>query len=364
VTAPTTIRASSLPLVLTCPGALGEGLRVDPVSESADTGTAAHDLLRSVAEGRGPDYGRVPEVAAEYQADPDELRFLLSRGATMWRQLGLGAALTEVPMSAEIAPGLVLTGRPDAVVVAGRHATVLDWKAGFLDRSYREQMLGYAALILHDAPEVEDVTAIVAWLREGEVERHTLTREQLPAWSEGVASTVLGWSGTHHPGEHCGYCPRAHDCPARFARAKSDAGALLGMSEPLDLSTASDADLMRLHAISGDAARLAESVRAALRALVAGGRAVTHDEHALVLAEESRRDVDALRAWPVLEEHGFEADDLAACVVVSASKAEKVVAAKAGKGRGAGAARALAEALDAAGAISRRSINKLVKRRV
>src|SRR5690606_40152435 len=54
----------------------------------------------------------------------------------------------------------------------------------------------------------------------------------------------------------------------------------------------------------------------------------------LTLVHETRRELDTLAAWPVLEASGFDDDDFAECVKLSLSKVEKRVAQKSGRGKG------------------------------
>ncbi len=78
---------------------------------------------------------------------------------------------------------------------------------------------------------------------------------------------------------------------------------------------------------------------------------------------EGRRELDLLLAFPVLVAAGFDDDDMAEIIDVSIAAAEGVAARKAGKGKGAPAARALEAALAAAGAITTTTTTKLVVKR-
>ena len=83
----------------------------------------------------------------------------------------------------------------------------------------------------------------------------------------------------------------------------------------------------------------------------------------LTIATEERREVDTLKAWPVLEAAGFGDQEFAACVEIHVSDAERLVAKRAGRGHGAGAVRDLNEKLTAADAVHTREIKKLAQRR-
>ena len=81
------------------------------------------------------------------------------------------------------------------------------------------------------------------------------------------------------------------------------------------------------------------------------------------MQHEERRSLEPLAAFPVLQEHGFDDPEMAEVMDLSLSKAEKIVGSKAGKGKGAGAIRALRAALEAGAAIKVSTVSKLVVKR-
>ena len=109
--------------------------------------------------------------------------------------------------------------------------------------------------------------------------------------------------------------------------------------------------------------RYAERVRRAISDDVAAHGDIVRERHRLTIATEERRELDTLKAWPVLEQAGFGDAELAECVEISVSRAERVAAKKAGRGHGAGAVRELNEKLTAADAVHTREIKKLAQRR-
>lgn len=362
------LRCSALPTLMLCPGARGDGLRIDPVNDAAGVGSAAHEALRALVERGEPEWDRIPDIAATHGADHDEVRMLVAMARKLWQTPGVGDRhqhpLTEVALSAELAPGVTLSGHADIYSThPGGVAYIDDLKTGFVDASYREQMLGYCALALLDDPRLDVAYARLLWVRAGDVEAYSLTRADLPAWRDRVVNAVARWDGTYHPGAHCEHCPLAHSCKARGAMARADAAALLGTPEPIDVMALTPADAMRLRDVADRAEKMGAAVKAALRERVLSGGVVAGDGFALVPEPRVSRELDTLKAWDVLTAEGFVDEDWQAVLDVSLRAVEERVKAKAPRGKGAAAIRDINSKLEAAGAIRRTEAISIQKRR-
>lgn len=360
------LRASALPLAFRCPASVRRAtLPISETSEPADLGSAAHEALRALPEGRGIQWADLPAIAAKWNVTADELRMLAAMGNGLWPELApmFPNAMTELALSAEIADGVRLSGHLDALSVVGAEGHALDWKTGRKDSDYSQQMRGYAALTLLDDARLTKVTIFVVWVRDGEVERYTMTREQLPAWLDELRVTVVEWDGVYRPGPHCRYCPRSHECAAVNAIVRRDVSAILDTGGAPSLLDMPPAEIVALYRKAGLVIDYAERVRAIIKAHVeTNGDVVTHDGR-LTLVQETRRELDTLAAWPVLEAAGFDDDDFAECVKLSLSKVEKRVAQKAGRGKGKAAIQELGAKLQAVGAIKTNTITKLTEKR-
>lgn len=359
------LRCSDLPLAMACPAAvLDGGLRVDPVNPAAAVGSAAHDALRALVEQGAIEWERIGEIAANHGADVEEVRMLCAQGTRAWREIGgyFRSPETEVALAATLGNGRVrLTGHLDVSALEG---AVADWKCGRVDASYREQLLAYAALRLLDDPELREAHAFVVWVREGEVERHDLRRADLAAWEERIVAALSEWDGEYHPGPQCRHCPRAHDCPAATALARRDVAVVAGFCEPVDLSQLDAEALLDLHERTARVGDMSDRLKAALKAEVsARDGLVAAKGRSLIIETIAKREIDPLAAWPVLEAAGFGDTDFAACMTLGVGKVESRVAEKAGRGKGAGAVRALGEQLEAAGALRRKTTDILKARR-
>ena len=360
------LRCSALPLAYLCAGSVRDGgLRVDPVHEAAGAGSAAHEAMPSLVETSAVEWDRIDEIAANHGADPSEVRMLVALGAKLWATVRhfFPLSATEVPLSAEVTPGVMLTGHADVCTTIGDIAHVADWKTGRVDKSYREQMLGYAALVILNDADVTEAQTMILWVRDGDVEQYTLRRADLDAWRQRLISTVVEWDGTYRPGSHCHGCPRAHDCPAARSLVRRDVAALIGAEEPIDLSALTPAQKVALHEVERRVAQLAARVHEAIVQDVREHGAIEADGVRLALETREVRELDPAGAWPVLEAQGFADEDFAAVMDLRLGRIEKRVAERAGIGKGASAVRALREQLEAAGAVRRREEQRLERRR-
>jgi hypothetical protein len=347
------LRCSSLPLLFACGVSLqAPELTVHQYSgPAADLGTTVHDELARHVDGA--------------EVEPSKATgFLFWAGAKAWRELApeFPNPLTEVLLDHSFVYWSC-TGHVDVVSVVGSEIRILDWKSGFKDSDYSEQMRGYCALALLKYPEIERATATIVWLRTGEIERYTMTREQLTAWEWDVS---VAMTGLETPGTHCDYCRRSHECRSRNALVRRDIATVLdvGTEEAAEaIARMNPRDIVSLLGKAKMIAACADRIKDAIRAHVETVGEVEGEKTKLTLALENRRAIDPLKAWPILTESGFADEDFAECVKISASTVDTITGKKAGRGNGKRAIAALREKLEAAGAVSTTTIQKLTERR-
>jgi hypothetical protein len=121
-------------------------------------------------------------------------------------------------------------GRLDLVTVAGPHATVLDWKSGWLSEDEDGLRVAwapglYAALLWAWAPRLEEVSVEYHYLRTGRTARVALSRSdaiETLAWAGGLATRIAAGlaapedpeSFPPRPSTACGTCPWVNRCSA------------------------------------------------------------------------------------------------------------------------------------------------------
>jgi hypothetical protein len=360
------LRASRMPIATECPGSIRRPrVRIAGSGAEARLGTATHVMLARVVEDQP--WAPAHEVAGQYRCDEGELRMLVSLGSQMWRHVASSfpSAWAEVAGSIRLPSGHRLTGTMDILSRGDVVVRVGDWKSGRKDSDYRPQLMAYAAIAMDGRPDIVEATATVLWIRSLEIENHTVTRGEVERWLREVDERIVRWDGVYHPGPHCTYCPRAHECEARSAMVRRSIADV--METTLDASALAcmtpDA-ILELHHRVQIITAVAEKVHDALTAHVEDqGDVVGSDGRRLTIGIETRKQLATLKAFDVLERLGFGDDAWAECMSISLGKAKDWIKGRAPKGRGAKAARELEQHLERAGAITPVEIRKLVTRR-
>jgi len=128
------------------------------------------------------------------------------------------------------APDAFVRGRLDLVTVAGPHATILDWKSGWLSEDEDGLRVAwapglYAALLWAWAPRLEEVSVEYHYLRTGRTVRVALHRSdaiETLAWARALAARIAAGLAAPEdpeafpprPSTACGTCPWVNRCPA------------------------------------------------------------------------------------------------------------------------------------------------------
>lgn len=366
------IRCSSLPLAFRCPGSTRRGAL--PVNEShaaADGGTAAHEGHAIMVRTGKVDWEAVPALARKHEVDGQELRVLLALGLQLWDQIkeSFPNASVEMPLKYQIGR-VLLTGHPDVLAASGTTLRILDWKDGRLDKDYREQLLGYCGLGLLTS-KAASAEAGIAWVRDGDYEPHTMDRAGLWVWMQRIEDEIVQWDGTYHPGAHCHYCPRSHECSAANALARRDFAIVADRDLPGRIEDAptlremiqrEPEQVVALLERADLAAKVADRVRAAIKEEVLRSGDIVGGGKRLTLQRKERRHLNVLQAFPILQAK-LDDPEMAEVIDISLAKAEELIAKKAGKGNGARAKRELHAELAQAGAIETSTTVSLIVRR-
>jgi hypothetical protein len=216
----------------------------------AETGGSLPEeyLLETLRTGERPPLARVATIAAGLLAQgrvPEasidlirEAATLVTRWLARWtvpieqvvaveRALAVDRSGTRVEWDASEA---FIRGRLDLVTIAGPHATVLDWKSGWLSEDEESLRVAwapglYAALLWAWAPRLETTSVEYHYLRTGRIVRVALTRAESAealALARTLASRIAAALATPddpaasppRPSTACGTCPWVNRCPA------------------------------------------------------------------------------------------------------------------------------------------------------
>lgn len=361
------LRASKLPLAFACPGSFrpaeGETL-IEFAHEGAALGSAVHAVLAELVvnpNGEAPD---VRPFAMKYGVDPDELGRLVSYGAHAWRAVApyYPNPLTEQHLT-YAAPAFTLSGHLDVVSLGDGWANFADWKSGYRQPDYYHQLMAYATLLFSNFPGIAEVRATVVWLRDWSQETTLITGEDVLAWEESLAQTVVHWTGTYTAGAHCQYCPRFASCPARQALVRSAVAELQPeLIGPLAIDPLPAIVQMyrdgKLAIVKGLLKQIDDLIH---QTIEVRGPIDLGNGRELALIGENRDTIDPMKAWPIISEK-LTNEELAPAIRISKMALLDAVADKTPKGK-AKAKDALMEALKAAGAVKTDTIYKLRERR-
>lgn len=347
------LRCSGLPRAFACPGSVRPvELRIDARNEAAELGTSAHEWLARVVAGESVSLDDIPNV---------DLRILVAMGMRMWRQLAdhFPGAIAERTAATRQFPdhGFQLSGTVDIVARGEGYTGVGDWKTGRVDSDYWAQLVGYCVLF---AAEGDIATGAILWVRDEEIENYTTTQEQRDEFLQRITDEIVAWDGVYHPGSHCGFCPRYHECEAARAHERA-AVQSFSREEIVDNVAALDAvQQLDLYEQAGTVVRLAGALREALHAVVEEQGPIRTKTRMLQLVDDPRYNIDPLSAWPVMDEFGLDDERKAEAIKISKTALEEVVKRLAPPRQGAARIRELRAALEAAGAL-RTEVGKRLK---
>jgi hypothetical protein len=366
-----TIRASSLPLALACPAS-----QVPPQARLADDspesrlGSAVHEVLAAVVrdniDGAAFSDANIA-AAARWLVELTDVYDLAWNGRRAWDRLRehFPTPSVEHEFDCTFRGDLLsdedfrLTGHVDVYsVLPGSESEfrLLDWKTGYEDADHEAQMRAYAWLGLRGWEGPGYARAFVVRLREMTVDTFVWTRAELNAWHEGVVRDTAD-VGQFRAGRHCGFCQRRVECPMLVAHMAATAVQMLDgtpertMAMPQAMVCLYD----RIRQLEDGCADARNLIRAHLAAF---GPVVGHDGRTLALVRQERQEINSGLAWPVLENRfGLHAVAEAAKLTKTAvTKLAMDNAPPRGKGK---AAKQIIEDLDAVGAITVNSIERL-----
>jgi putative RecB family exonuclease len=216
-------------------GSVAHALIEDYMQETLWTGERPA-LVRVAAIAAGLlEQGGVPDARADLVREAADL---VTRWLTQWRVPVESIVAVERALAVDRsgtfvawdAPDAFMRGRLDLVTVAGPHATVLDWKSGWLSEDEEGLRVAwapglYAALLWAWAPRLEEVSVEYHYLRTGRVTRVALTRAEAAetlGWARALAARIAAALAAPddpgafppRPSTACGTCPWVNRCPA------------------------------------------------------------------------------------------------------------------------------------------------------
>ena len=359
------IRASSAPLAFLCPGSLrsveGE-VRVSMSSEPARRGSGIHFMLSRMVNQSSEEGESAKTVSLKYGVDEEELSRLVSYGQHAWTALAeyFPNPVTEQELKCST-DDFELTGHIDLISMGDGWANFLDYKSGWKQPDYFDQMMAYCLLIFETYPEVQEVRATLVWLREWTRDTVLITRKDAEEWVAEFLNEVVYWNGLYSAGSHCSFCPRFTTCPARQALVRSAVQDIEAIeTEPTILSAVTLYREGKLSVMKRILTQVETMIRAHLEAV---GPIDLGNGRELALVPEPRDKIEPLAAWPIISE-ALTNEELAPAIKIGKTALLDAVADKAPRGRKGKVKAELMEALKAAEAVVSDTIWKQVERKI
>lgn len=356
------IRCSALDRVLTCASSIPEPKTpYRPNSPEAKEGTAGHDALAQTMNaltvtGKPVD---LEAIAAKHGVDVDVLAMFVKHGMRAWDEIKqwFEHPRTEFPMTTEVLPGLTLPGTADVISASPDAISVNDWKLGWSPTEHTAQLLGYAfnARATFGMPKSGYILGVESWVRVGEIRIHKFTSYELDELPKKIAVQVgqIGkdWGPSH---DSCRFCPHQLTCSARAEWLRSGVLALVPSGEAATALTPQlMGELFERRKVLGQALDRYDDVLAAM--LDAGPVPLPGGKHLEWQIQEQDKIIPS-RAMPFLrEDMELKPEEANQVINITKSGLERVIKARAAKGKGAEAMRAALKRLTELEAIEKQS---------
>jgi hypothetical protein len=308
--------------------------------------------------------------------DADALVPLCHIAKKMWDQYapGLKVLAVEDRLTYRIDDRNLLVGHADLICEDLQEpgtVVIWDWKTGSTSREYRQQTRGYAILAQQYWATDRAIRVVTAWVRDAMVDVEDFDPVELAVWV-GSVHEALEHPDRYGPSpETCEFCPRAHECDARMARAQADAIVLSDLHNKLETLTPQQlaclkprADMLK-QVLAGYEEALKDAVRKA-------GSLPTGDGRELYMDRRVRKEIRLGEAWgPLYRAFGILTQDvgeLLAAIMPALElhrpKLEYLVSAAAPRGQKGKAREQLMADLEAAGAVVENPFEVLSVRKV
>jgi len=210
------VRGSAFPRVMKCPGSkTAPEIRIEQPEPWTKSGNKMHTLFEAILKGEDHD---VPE-------DEDD-RIIYFTFLKFWNKIQNSFMILAIEQKVDFHyKGLKMSGTPDLTGVWGKDILmVIDWKTGYLDTDYIDQIKAYLfALYLaykeNFEVEFKALKAVTFYVRLNRWEVVDLEPQELIQWADEAVATFK--QNHYTPGAHCVYCPLANECPAKATMIQS-----------------------------------------------------------------------------------------------------------------------------------------------
>lgn len=294
------IRCSSLPRLLSCTAsAASPDVDINESATIASLGSAAHEIYAAMVN---EDFRQIPntyKIADKWGVEETELTQLAYEGFNMWQNLKnlVDVKETEYEMKSALSGDLTLTGHADVIgslTGAPETVVIIDWKTGYKESSYIDQLKGYALLALIENPKATTAKLVVSWTRLGVYDVHDFTRdESVKFCAEVVKKLAPDCEKVYVPSEsNCTYCPHKYECEAKRQMMQSAGRDIISIAGDGRQNAISMVDLARLYPKSRMLKKaLDEYDRQVKEAIELNGGSIAFENGLLEMVESERSEI-------------------------------------------------------------------------
>jgi len=371
---------SKMGLVEKCPASYvvpGDlDIEIDKVNDAANIGRAVHSIAERIVKGEITEIDSTLAVSESIKfgvdSAADDIEGLAGNVLRAWHGSGSWGGLKDYFINPEtenygrfehtvknphtgVMEDILFSGFMDVSEVISaeeiEEASVknwgitLDWKTGRKtdDSLYKAQMMAYATMLSSKNPKLEQVTTIICWIRDKSFSIVTFTREEIRAWFKNFIYRHAFWDGkTYSPGDHCSWCKRFYDCPARAKMINSAVGDLVAYENDKSLVLDGSGDLVNPDKLF-DAYNQAKVLKRMIDSFMADLKTEIRKRGDVPIPQlegkafgyKSRRgnaSFNTFKAWGILQDH-FSDEEMAQIISIGKGKLETAAKSKAEKGK-------------------------------
>lgn len=240
---PTIIRCSSMDSLFACtPSVLGDGVRIGTSHPASDLGKAVHSMAAELVEHGAYHLDAACQQHGLSEDQQEEAERLMRYCVTAWEDLRqhfprprTECVVQSKKLTDKNGQEFYITGTCDVLSPVGSSdAIFLDWKTGYVDDGYHQQMNAYAYNIWCELgkPANVTITGVCVFLRHFYQRVVKWDANKLKEWERDLTYNVLP-STQYTTGVNCKFCTLSANCAARKKVVGSTLDALMfGDSSP------------------------------------------------------------------------------------------------------------------------------------
>ncbi len=214
----------------------GSGVRISLHNEAADVGKVAHELSADYVDDGEYSIGKRSNDAGLDNCHRDDLIDLMSYVVRAWDELEKYFPMpkTECVVESDVfevdGKKYQIKGTSDVLSAIGTNNGIFaDWKSGYVDSGYHQQIAGYAYTLwcVLGRPADCTITGIVVFLRHRYYRVVKFDATKLSQWEYDLTHNIIPRRNVYSPDKQCLHCDRYVSCEARKSMVEATIDTML-----------------------------------------------------------------------------------------------------------------------------------------